>query len=84
MKSKKQADLTIEELNKQKKLLTGVLAAFIIVMVIAYSVLLWLMIRNDSYTLFAIIPLGFVILLPAMIKLSQINTKLKLRSNQNE
>lgn len=83
MKSNKLTDLTIEELNKQKKLLTGVLAGFSIVMVVAYSILIYLMFASKDFKLFTIVPLGFVGLLPAIIRLDQINTELKSRSANN-
>jgi len=80
MKDNKLSELSIQEITKQKKLLTGVLIGFSIVLVIAYSILIYLMIRHKNYIILTIIPLGFVTLLPAIIRLSQINAEIKSRS----
>lgn len=79
MKSSNLSELTTEALVKQKKLLSGILAAFIVVMFIAYSLLIYLMFRNNDFKLAVIIPLGFVWFLPIIIRLAQINGELKTR-----
>jgi len=80
-KNNKLSELPIEEIIRQKNLLKGVLIGFSIVLVIAYSILIYLMVTNKNYILFTIIPLGFITLLPAVIRLSQINAEIKLRNN---
>lgn len=79
MKFDKPEDLSTEDLHKQKKTLTGVLTGFGVVMLIAYCILIYLMIKNGNFILFTLLPLGIVTLLPATIRLSQINTELKKR-----
>lgn len=79
MKSKKVNELTTEELNKQKKTLKGAIIGLGIVMIIAYSILAFVMFKTKNYVFLAIIPSGGLALLPSAIRLKQINTELKTR-----
>lgn len=79
MKSKKIADLTIEELNKQKKTLRGAIIGLGIVMIIAYVTLAFVVFKTKNYVLLAIIPCGPLTLLPSVMRLKQINAELKTR-----
>lgn len=76
------SELRMEEIIRQKNLLKGVLIGFSVVLVIAYSILIYLMVTNKNYILFTIIPLGFITLLPAILRLKQINTEIKLRNKK--
>lgn len=80
-KNNKLSELPMEEIIRQKNRLKGVLIGFSVVLVVAYSILIYLMVTNKNYILFTIIPLGFITLLPAILRLKQINTEIKLRNN---
>ncbi len=82
MKNNKLSELPMEEIIRQKNLLKGVLIGFSVVLVVAYSILIYLMVSNKNYILFTIIPLGFITLLPAILRLKQINTEIKLRNKK--
>ncbi len=82
MKTNKLSDLTLEELNKQKNSLKGVLIGLGIVTLIAYSILLYLAIKNRNFVLIAIIPCGAITLLPGLIRWSQLNTEIKSRQTK--
>lgn len=79
MKPSKLSETATEKLIKQKKFLTGVLIGFSTVIVIGYSILIYLMFKNHDFKLSTIIPLGFVSFLPMVIRLGQINNELKIR-----
>jgi len=79
MKTQKVTELTTEELSKQKKSLSGVLIGLGSVMLFAYGILLYFIIRDKNFVFLAIIPSGFLTLLPSIIRLGQINTELKSR-----
>lgn len=82
MKNNKLSELTIEELNKRKKILQGATIGFGIVMVIALAILVYLMFRNRNFTLVAIIPACLIVLLPGIINLSKINSEIKTRNSK--
>lgn len=79
MKPQKVTELTTEELNKQKKTLSGVLIGLGSVTLFAYGILLYFVIRDKNFVFLAIIPSGFLTLLPSLIRIGQINTELKSR-----
>jgi ABC-type bacteriocin/lantibiotic exporter with double-glycine peptidase domain len=81
MKNNKLSGLTLEELYKRKKTLQGAAIGFGIVMVIAFCILLYLVFQSRKFGLIAIIPAGFMTLLPAIIGLSQVNTEIKSRKS---
>ncbi len=81
MKNNKLSALTLEELYKRKKTLQGATIGFGIVMVLAFCILLYLIIQSKNFGLIAIIPAGFMTLLPAIIGLSQVNTEIKSRKS---
>lgn len=81
MKTNKLSALTLEELYKRKKTLQGALIGFGIVMTIAFFILIYLVFLSKKFGLIAIIPAGFMTLLPAIIGLSQVNAEIKLRKS---
>jgi flagellar basal body-associated protein FliL len=81
MKKNSLSELTAEELNKQKSSLIKILLASGIVMLILFTVSMYIVLRYEkSSAQVAIIPVCLVFLLPALIKLSQVNTEIKSRS----
>jgi flagellar basal body-associated protein FliL len=80
MKKNSLSELTAEELNKQKSTFIKVILASAIVMLILLSVLIYIVLRYEkSLSHLAIIPVCLIFLLPALIKLSQVNTEIKSR-----
>lgn len=82
MKNNKLAALTSEQLEAKKKTLTGALIGLGIVMIIACSFLFYLAIVNKNYALLPISTGCFIILLPSLIGLKQINTEIKSRESK--
>lgn len=81
MKNNKLSELSLTELNKQKKQLSGLLLGFTIVMLFLFGALLYLILKKQNFVLLAVIPGCALTLLPAAIKLSQVNAEIKLRSS---
>ncbi|RWW92371.1 hypothetical protein [Flavobacterium cerinum] len=81
MKNNKLSGLTLEELYKRKKTLQGATIGFGIVMVIAFSILIYLVFQSKKFGLLAIMPAGFMTLLPGIIGLSQVNAEIKSRKS---
>lgn len=79
MKNNKLSGLTLEELYKRKKTLQSATIGFGIVMVIAFCILLYLVFQSRKFGVMAIMPTGFMTLLPGIIGLSQVNTEIKSR-----
>lgn len=79
MKKNKLSELTIDELNKQKNSSTGFLLGSGIVMLILISTLLYLIIKNQNFSLTAIVPILLLMMVPAIIKVNQINSEIKSR-----
>ncbi|ARS40042.1 hypothetical protein CA265_10435 [Sphingobacteriaceae bacterium GW460-11-11-14-LB5] len=82
MKDNKLSELTLTELNKQKKQLSGILIGSAIVMLFLIGALLYLIVKKQNFVLLAIIPGLMLVWLPVVIKLSQLNTEIKLRSSE--
>ncbi len=82
MKDNKLSELTLTELNKQKKQLSGILIGSAIVMLFLIGALLYLIVKKQNFVLLAIIPGLMLVWLPVIIKLSQLNTEIKLRSSE--
>ncbi|WP_306353118.1 hypothetical protein [Flavobacterium sp. '19STA2R22 D10 B1'] len=82
MKKNKLSELTIEELNNQKKTLKGILIGMSIVMLILISVFIYLIVKKQNFTLIALAPVFLFSFLPSIIQLSQINTEIKLRNSK--
>jgi hypothetical protein len=80
MKTNKLSDLTLEELTKQKNTLKGVIIGFSILFLFAFSVLFYLIFESRNYVLLACIPPGLLAMLPAIMRLSQLNAEIKLRN----
>lgn len=77
---KKLSELTISELNKRKSSLNGMLIGTSIVILILCSILLYLINKSQNFALIAVVPCCLLIMLPGIIKLSQINAEIKSRN----
>jgi hypothetical protein len=82
MKNNKLSELSLAELNKQKKQLSGLLIGGAIVMLFLFGALLYLIIKKQNFVLLAVIPGCMLTWLPVAIKLSQLNTEIKLRGSE--
>ena len=82
MKNNKLSELSLAELNKQKKQLSGLLIGGAIVMLFLFGALLYLIIKKQNFVLLAVIPGCMLTWLPVAIKLSQLNTEIKLRRSE--
>lgn len=83
MKKNILSELTLDELNKQKKSTRGILIATSIVMLIFSSVILYLSIAKHNMSLITFIPIFFLSMFPGFIKLSQVNSEIKSRNLNN-
>lgn len=82
MKNNKLSELSLTELNKQKKQLSGLLIGSAVVMLMLFAALLYLIIKRQNFVLLAVIPGCMLAWLPVAIKLSQLNAEIKLRSSE--
>ncbi|MDQ0638911.1 hypothetical protein QF042_002476 [Pedobacter sp. W3I1] len=82
MKSNKLSELTITELNKQKKQLSGLLIGSAIIMLFLFATLVYLIVKKQNFVLLAVIPGCLIAWLPVIIKLSQLNAEIKLRNSE--
>jgi hypothetical protein len=79
MEKNKLLDLTLSELYEKKKKMVGITIGLGIVMVIACSILFYLILKSKNFVLVAVIPGCLMTLLPSVINLSQLNTEIKSR-----
>ncbi|SHF70251.1 hypothetical protein [Pedobacter caeni] len=79
MKKNQLSELTLDELYKKKKTLQGATIGLGIVMVIAFSILLYLVFKSRNFVLITVIPAGLISLIPGIIGLSQVNSEIKSR-----
>jgi hypothetical protein len=80
MKKNKLTELTIDELSKEKSSIKGVLIGTAIVMLILCGAIFYLANRKQNFGLMAIVPCCLLTMLPATIRLSQINAEIKSRN----
>lgn len=81
MKKNPLADLSLEELLRQKKMCNGVVFGIGIVMLLASAVLAYTAIKSKNYLLIAVVPCSMLSLLPSIIRLGQLNAEIKSRNN---
>jgi len=70
---------TLESLIKQRNLMKGVATAYIILLVIAISVLLYLSFKNKNFVPLAVAPSSMIILVPILLSLGRLNKEIKSR-----
>lgn len=81
MKENKLSNLTIEELLVRKKKIRSAFIGLGIVMILAISILIYLISKSNNYTLLPLVfsfPLTF---LPIFVSLNQIKTEIKSRKS---
>ncbi|CAH0156860.1 hypothetical protein SRABI27_03477 [Pedobacter sp. Bi27] len=82
MKNNKLSELSLTELNKQKKQLSGLLIGSAILMLFLFGALLYLIVKKQNFVLLSVIPGCMLAWLPVAIKLSQLNAEIKLRGSE--
>jgi len=82
MKSKKLSELTLEELDQKKKMAGGAVIGLLIVMVLAATILLYLIFKTKNFVLLAVLPACFMTILPVFIYVTQINKEIKSRHSK--
>lgn len=84
MTKKPYSEQTLEELNKQKSLFTGVLAAFFIVWLIMVGLIIYIFVNKKPNYALLVVAFGlWPAMLPSVIGLSRINKEIKSRSPQS-
>lgn len=81
-KNKKLTELTLNELNTEKKKVKGILTGLGIVMIIACVILIACAVKSKNYTLIAVASGSFITLLPIMTRLGQIEKEIKNREQK--
>ncbi|WP_346238441.1 hypothetical protein ABDK00_008670 [Niabella insulamsoli] len=76
------ADLSTETLSQQKKSLAQTSIGLAAAMVVACTILFYLILKNKNYALIAVIPACMLSLIPSFLRLGQINAELKLRKKR--
>ncbi|CAM3962358.1 Redox-active disulfide protein 2 [Flavobacterium branchiophilum] len=81
-KNKKLTELTLNELNTEKKKVKGILTGLGIVMIIACVILIACAVKSKNYALIAVASGSFITLLPIMTRLGQIEKEIKNREQK--
>jgi hypothetical protein len=80
--NKKLTELTLNELNIEKKKTKGVLTGLGLVMLIACGILVFLAVKSENFALIAVASGSFITLLPILIRLGQIEKEIKNREQE--
>jgi hypothetical protein len=80
--NKKLTELTLNELNIEKKKTKGVLTGLGLVMLIACGILVFLAAKSENFALIAVASGSFITLLPILIRLGQIEKVIKNREQE--
>jgi hypothetical protein len=75
------SDQSIESLKKQRNLMKGVAIGYALVMTVAISLALYLTFTRQNAYLLAIVPGCLIVIIPILMRVSQLNTAIKNRHN---
>ncbi|KQN36006.1 hypothetical protein ASE92_07665 [Pedobacter sp. Leaf41] len=75
------SDQNIESLKKQRNLMKGVAIGYALVMTVAISLALYLTFTRQNAYLLAIVPVCLIVMIPILMRVSQLNTAIKNRHN---
>jgi len=75
------SDQSIKSLTKQRNLMKGVAIGYALVMAVAISLALYLTFTKQNAYLLAIVPGCLIVLIPILMRVSQLNNAIKNRSN---
>ncbi|RZL64305.1 MAG: hypothetical protein EOO93_07205 [Pedobacter sp.] len=75
------SDQSIESLKKQRNLMKGVAIGYALVMTVAISLALYLTFTRQNAYLLAIVPVCLIVIIPILMRVSQLNTAIKNRHN---
>ncbi|MDN3586912.1 hypothetical protein QWY86_09550 [Pedobacter aquatilis] len=70
---------SLESLIKQRNLLKGVAIGFGVVLLLAFTIILYVAFQKKNFGLIAVLPASMITLLPILIRFGQINTEIKSR-----
>lgn len=73
------SEQSLESLTKQRNLLKGAAIGLGIVLLLAFSVILYVAVQKKNFALVAVLPASMITLLPILIRFGQINTEIKSR-----
>lgn len=73
------SERSLEFLIKQRNLLKGVAIGFGIVLLLAFSLFVYVAIEKKNFALIAVIPASMITLLPIFLRVGQINKEIKSR-----
>lgn len=80
MKGKEVAEMTAEELVKERNMLKGAVIGLGIVGILSLGIMIFAMIKSGKYWLLTLIPGISISLLPATIRLKKLNEEIKTRN----
>ena len=75
------SDQSIESLKQQRNLMKGVAIGYALVMAVAISLALYLTFTKHNAYLLAIVPVCLLVMIPILMRVSQLNTAIKNRNN---
>lgn len=73
------SEQSLESLVKQRNLLKGVAIGFGVVLLLAFSIILYVVIEKKNFALIAVLPASMITLIPILLRFRQINTEIKSR-----
>lgn len=73
------SQLSLESLIKQRNLLKGVAIGLGLVLLLAFTIVLYIAFEKKNFGLIAVLPASMITLLPILIRFGQINTEIKSR-----
>lgn len=73
------SEQSLEFLIKQRNLLRGAAIGLGIVLLLAFSIFLYIAIEKKNFALIAILPASMITLLPILLRFGQINKEIKSR-----
>ena len=73
------SEQSLEFLVKQRNLLKGVAIGFGVVLLLAFSIILYVVIEKKNFALIAVLPASMITLIPILLRFRQINTEIKSR-----
>jgi len=75
------SDQSIESLKKQRNLMKGVAIGYALVMAVAISLALYLTFNRQNAYLLAIVPVCMIVMIPILMRVSQLNIAIKNKNN---
>ena len=74
------SDQSLESLTKQRNLLKGAAIGFGFIIIILFSLVIYLSVTKDKVSLLAVLPGSLIIMFPILMRISQLNAAIKSKS----